>query len=90
MKSLSNNGAGLLKGLKTRVLRNRYASIRARINSLNYLDYRLSYIERKVAGWVYRARTAITSVERRFCFYMVDMYMERYNWYIDKVHNECL
>ena len=82
MRNPLNSGAGLLSGLKKRLKRSKYTGLRAKILEPNYLDSRLSQIERTVAGWVYRGKISSTYVEKQFCKDMVRMYLSRYHWYI--------
>ena len=49
-----------------------------------YLPKRMDVMNGRIVTWLESASRASTSKERQFCCEMANVYLKRYNWYINE------
>lgn len=62
----------------------RVKSLRKRISSPGYHLYRLNEMNSKIQYWLLSLRETNTVAGRNYCNMMVNMYLKRYQFYINK------
>lgn len=63
-------------------------SLRRTISSKKYNDGRLKSIHRNISYWADSMAYAHTFKERNYCNYMLNMYLKRYFYYINRKRNK--